>query len=170
MPNKYVVIRDTKEKEGHGWFFTHSTPWCNGTKPLHLDTGDYTFEGHEKLFTIERKADTAEISLNIFEPRFVRELERMEEEIEHPFVVCEFSYQDVLDFPKNSGIPPYRWNHLKISNNTMLKAITEFQVKYKAKWILAGKDNGKRVASCIMKRMTEIIENAEPSKPRRNKK
>lgn len=175
MPDKYTVIRDTNEKKGHGWQFTTSSSWCEGTKELHLDTGDYTFEGHENLFTIERKADTSEISLNVFEPRFERELQRMES-IEYPFVICEFTYQDVLNFPENSGIPKFRWSHLKATNNSILKCLIEFQAKYKAKWLLVGKDNGKRVASCIMKRMTEIIENGKrittiaESRPRKNKK
>lgn len=170
MPKRFTVIRDTNEKEGHGWFFNQTSSWCENTKEVKLDTGDYTFEGYEKMFTIERKATTSEISLNLFEDRFERELERMED-IEYPFVVCEFSYQDMLDFPQNSTIPKHRWEYLKVNNNSLLRALIEFQAKYKAKWILAGKDNGRRISSCIMKRMAEMIENAEKAtKPRRNKK
>lgn len=170
---KFVVIKDTNEKEGKGWNFTTGSSWCSGMVREHMDTGDYTFEGYHKLFTIERKADTSEVSMNVFEERFVRELERMEE-IDYPFVVCEFSYQDVLDFPNNSGIPAFRWKYLKTTGNALLKRIMEFQVKYKAKWILTGEGNGQRVSSCIMKRMAEIINETRnrttTSRPRANKK
>lgn len=172
---RHLVIKDTNEKEGKGWNFSNTSSWCAGQVREHMDTGDYTFADYQKLFTIERKADTSEISMNIHEERFVRELERMNE-IEYPFVVCEFSYQDVLDFPKNSGIPQWRWPKLKTTNNAILKYIMEFQMKYRAKWILAGAGNGQRVAACIMKRMAEIINESKnrstttTSKPRRNKK
>jgi hypothetical protein len=149
----YKVIRDSKEKQGHGWTFGKAT-WCEGTEVKNLTTGDYTLEGLEDNFTIERKADTSELSLNINEARFVRELERLDD-MEYPFVVCECTYDDLINFPHGSGIPRHLWEHLKVSNHYLIKKIVEFQLKYKAKWIFAGQ-HGQRIAASILKRMAEL--------------
>jgi hypothetical protein len=167
------VIRDTREKAGKGWHFGECS-WCSGTQIQTLSTGDYTLEGLEDKLVIERKDDTSEISLNVNELRFVRELERLEQ-FEFPFIVCEFDMDDILNFPRNSGIPSYLWKSLKVSNHYILAKIVEFQAKYKTKWILCGKGNGQRVAACILKRVAEIIDGRvksepKPDLPRVNKK
>jgi hypothetical protein len=164
MAKQYTVLRDTREKDGFGWKFNPSV-WCLGTEERKLDTGDYTLEGLEDRFVIERKADTSEFSKNVMEARFVRELERLND-YDYPFIVLEFSMQDILDFPANSKIPPYKWSRLKVTNQMMLAKLMEFQVKFRARWILAGAGNGHRVASCLMKRIAEKINVKPRRKPR----
>jgi hypothetical protein len=173
MNKLYTVVRDTREKEGHGWMFS-PCDWCNGTVIEALPTGDYTLKGLENIFVIERKANTSEFSRNILEARFIKELERLQE-FEFPYVVLEFNMDDILNFPENSGIPKMYWKSLaKISPRLILAKLMEFQLKYKTKFILAGSGNGHRIASCLMKRMVELVNEREKerpaTKPRRNKK
>ena len=86
MKSKVHVIRDTREqKTGNGWWFPESS-LCAGTVVQTLKSGDYTLEGFEETFVIERKSGTAEIAQNINEGRFVRELERLEE-FRFPFLL-----------------------------------------------------------------------------------
>lgn len=120
MP-KYTIIRDTREQQG--WFFTKvDDPTISGTIIGSLKSGDYTVQGYQDKFVIERKASTGEIAKNICEARFERELERLEE-IPLAFVVLEFTYDDILTFPQNSGIPPRYWRKLRIRPKFILKRI-----------------------------------------------
>jgi hypothetical protein len=93
IPN-YTVIRDTREKEGHGWLFeahdpSHRTPRCLGTIVQTLKTGDYTLQGYEHLLTIDRKQDFCELWVNYGErERFEQEMERMTQ-FKYRFVLVE---------------------------------------------------------------------------------
>src|SRR5688572_1939018 len=97
----FNVLRDTREQ--CGWIFSRSKA-ISLVIDSKLETGDYTIAGLEDKLCIERKASTAEIANNICEKRFFAELDRMLI-FPHRFIICEFSFKDVLDFPKNSGIP-----------------------------------------------------------------
>jgi hypothetical protein len=149
--HKYTVIRDDQEKANF-WDFVPSQ-FCAGTISQRLPTGDYTLRGYENLLTIERKASTGEVYKNIFEARFDRELVRLDE-FKYPFMVFEFTLEDLYLFPWNSGIPKYLWPKLKAKNHFMVKTITEYQIQYKVKVIFAGK-RGKDIASSIFKRVIE---------------
>lgn len=151
----YTVIRDTSEKENFGWWFD-ADDRCAGTVKASLDTGDYTIQGYESIFTIERKANTAEIAQNIYEKRFVAELERMLD-FKHPFFVMEFTMDDIMRFPVNSGIPRHLWSKLKTTPAKLLKDLTTYQVKYGVPIIFAG-EFGPEVATSLFKR---ILEHAE---------
>ena len=145
----YSVVRDTREGQGQGWFFSESSS-CEGTLRYKLDTGDYSIVGLENVFTIERKGTTGEFAHNIVEARFDRELERLKE-FKYAFVILEFTYQDILDFPKNSGIPEKKWKYLKIRPKFILKRLLEFRLKYPTIHFLLTGDEGKRVATQIIK-------------------
>lgn len=149
---KYRVIRDTREQRG--WHFDESSS-CLGTVVGTLRTGDYTIEGYEKTFVIERKGSTGEVAQNILQSRFERELERLEG-FALPFLICEFTLDDVMRFPHNSGIPRPRWPKIRITPHFLLKRLVEFQVKYKTKFIFAGL-HGKEYASSLFKRITENV-------------
>lgn len=79
----YTVVRDTREQEGHGWYFKphdpkHRPPRCEGMVIQQLVSGDYSALGYEDILTIERKEDVCELWGNYAErERFVEELERM---------------------------------------------------------------------------------------------
>ena len=127
-----------------------------GTIDRGLPTGDYTLDGFETRFVIERKATTGEISQNIYEARFKRELERLQD-FEHPFIIMEFTIDDILKFPLDSGIPAYLWKKIRTTPSLLLAKIMELQLTYRTKFVFAG-GNGKRVAACLLKRMTELYD------------
>lgn len=132
----YKVIRDTREKVGHGWMFKKEGD-CLGTEIKKLDSGDYSIEGWEKDFVIERKRNTGELATNIYEKRFEEELCRLDE-YKYPFIICEFSFNDVVMFPINSGIPKQLFHKVKMSADFMQNSLAKWQVKHKVKIIFAG--------------------------------
>jgi hypothetical protein len=146
----YTVLKDTREQ--HGWDF-RSSKNCSGMECVTLPTGDYSLAGYEHIFTIERKGSTGEFAQNVLEKRFDNELERLEF-FQYPFIILEFDMKDILNFPVGSGIPPKLWPNLKMNPFFLLKRLVDFQMKYKTKIILAGK-NGQDVASSIFKRIIE---------------
>jgi len=159
---RYKVKVDTQEKVDF-WMFSPSNR-CSGSIRTHLPTGDYTLEGYEKKFVIERKANTGEFATNINEKRFKKELERLQK-FDYPHIICEFTWDDVYSFPKNSGIPQYLWkdgeivrnlwNNLKVTSHYIAKAIAQIQLKYGVHVHLCG-DHGKMLASNLFKRVMEL--------------
>ncbi len=154
--SKYVVVRDTREKDGQGWSWNKSK-YCGGTVTRKLDTGDYTIEvdGNcmSDFISIERKGSVSEWAKNLTEARFERELERLEE-IDYPWIILEFNMSDILNYPVGSGIPRYKWKYLKFKGPFILKRMTEIMIKYRTQIVLCG-ENGKEVASNIFKRTIE---------------
>ena len=150
---KYKVIRDTREKPGYGWDFPE-TDNCAGTIIRGLKTADYSLCGLEGVLAIERKANTAEFAQNMLQKRFERELKRLDD-FKHPFMILEFTVEDIMTFPINSGVPKNVWSKLRVSKWFILKRLIDFQLNYKTKIILAGK-HGREVAASIFKRMAEL--------------
>lgn len=136
--NKIIV--DTREQKP--WMFENMTR----TK---LDTGDYSIEGYEDIFCIERKAHTGEFYRNIVEHRFEKELERMSV-IRHGFVLLSFDMDDIMSFPRNSSIPPKIWPKLRMTGAYMRKRMLDFQLKYNTKILLCGA-HGRDVAISLFK-------------------
>lgn len=157
----YLVLKDSREQKG--WNFVVNDN-CLGTEISTLPTGDYTIKGYESILCIERKGSTAEIAKNLLEKRFHAELERMES-FAHPFVVCEFTLDDILNFPRGSGIPPKEWSKLRVSPFFLLKKIVEMQFQYKSKIIFAG-SNGQNIVSSIFKRMLEYAGKQDQTRTR----
>lgn len=150
---KYTVIRDTREHRDKGWTFAGSTR-CVGTETTKLDTGDYSLKGMEELFCIERKGSVSEFARNVTENRFEKELKRLES-FKYPFIILEFEMSDIIDYPKNSGIPYNKRNQLRFRGPFILKRLIELQMQYKTKILICG-SRGREVASSIFKRVVEI--------------
>ncbi len=150
---KYKVLRDTSEKEGFGWYY-EADDECLGTEKSNLNTGDYTIENYEKEFIIERKRNTGEWYKNIFEKRFEEEFKRLEE-FAHPFLICEFTMNDLINFPFNSGIPQKYWSKLRAKSQYLISAMNRYQMVYKTKFILAG-DHGREMAKCLFRKVVEL--------------
>lgn len=146
----YEVVRDTREQEG--WDFVPSEN-CVGTFIEKLDTGDYSIRGYEDIFTIERKGKISEFVTNINEKRFDDELKRLDE-FKHPFVILEFTMDDVMNWPISAKLPPSITAKMRVSKYFLLKKINEYMVRHKAKIIFAGK-YGKEFAASLFKRMVE---------------
>ena len=144
----FTVIIDTREQ----------TPWEFGfhtTSRRKLDTGDYSIEGFETIFTIERKRSVSEIANNITEKRFKDVLERMNK-IPHSFMLMEFSIDEIYDFPVGSDVPKKLWDKLRISGNYIMKYLIETQLNYNIHILFCGSsENAEKTAVSIMKRIYE---------------
>lgn len=144
----FTVIIDTREQ----------TPWEFGfhtTSKRKLDTGDYSIEGFESIFTIERKRSVSEIANNVTERRFKDELERMSK-IPHAFILMEFDVDELYDFPVGSDIPKKMWDKLRITGNYIMKYLVEAQLNYNVHILFCGSsENAEKTAVSIMKRIYE---------------
>ena len=145
--DKTVVIKDTKEK--YGWKFTNMIDRS-------LKTGDYSLEGYESIFSIERKATAGELAGNIISKRFMNELKRGDR-LKHFFVLCEFPLEKILTYPRGSGIPPSIWSKLKVTGHFFLKRIIEIQTAFKVKIIFCrDAEEAQQIAKAIFRRMIEL--------------
>ena len=120
----HIILRDTREKQG--WDFEPFEK-CKAQVDIGLKTGDYTLSGLETSLCIERKASTGELSLNLGKKRktFEAERERMTS-FRWPYIICEFSLDDLMMFPKNSGIPRPKWKFLRMNGKFMWKKLSEY--------------------------------------------
>lgn len=150
----FTIIIDTREQ----------IPWEFGlhtTSKQKLDTGDYSIDGMEDVFVIERKKSVSEIANNITEPRFKDVLERMSK-IPHKFMLFEFDLEDVYSYPVGSEIPKRMWDKLRISAQYILKNLSEIQVKYNIHIIYCGcSENAEKMAVSLMKRVYEAYGNRQ---------
>lgn len=151
---KNTVFQDTREQKG--WYF-NKEDFVLGTERRTLKTGDYTLAGYENQFVVERKGSTSEFSQNIFEKRFEAEMQRLEE-FKYPFLICEFTMDDLIGFPVNSGIPPKLWYKVKINGKFLVSSFLRYQTLYKTKFILAG-EHGQEICKSIFK---QVLINATP--------
>lgn len=149
IDDTFTIIVDTREQ----------LPWefeGHATSSKKLDTGDYSIEGMEDIFCIERKRSVAEIANNISEKRFIDVLDRMSK-YQHKFILLEFTLNNVLDYPLGSSVPKKVWSSLKINSKYILKYLTMISIKYGVHTLYCGnKDNAETMALSIMKRMFEI--------------
>lgn len=148
-----VVLVDTREQTP--WTFSCSK-YIIDIREGKLDTGDYSLEGYEDLVRIERKASTSEIAGNITEKRFKDWLERLST-YKYKFLICEFDFEDIVNFPHNSGIPKSMMNRIKISPAFIMAAMSKIQLKYGIQIIYAGNPrNGQLAAESIFKTVVQI--------------
>ena len=132
--NQIVVLSDTREKSG-AWNFLFS-PIVKTQKTIGLKTGDYTIEGLENILSIERKKTTGELSINLGlkYKQFKSEFERLQA-FKYKYIVCEFSINDIIKFPANSGIPKYLWPKLRLNGKFMLKKIEELSNEFNVEFL-----------------------------------
>ena len=92
--------------------------------------------GNWQGVVIERKASVEEIANNLGKKKsaFLSEMERMQE-FKYPFMVLEFSMEDLLKFPENSKIPKNKLRQVRITGKYLLKSLVEFQLWYNTKII-----------------------------------
>jgi len=143
------IIRDTREKDHHGWVFNTDVknPVFRGTIETKLKTGDYciaerptpsTLRIFDKLVCVERKESVVEVANNLMEPRFYDELERMSS-IKHAYIVCEFNFNDFAKYPFIIGIPRSTAARIKLRGAYLIKKVVEIQARFPTvKWMFAG--------------------------------
>jgi ERCC4-type nuclease len=156
----YTIIKDTREKVG-GWDFLPSD-LCLGTEIGTLKTGDYTIKGMESIISIERKKSVSEIAMNVGKKQkpFEKEMVRLSK-FKHAFILCEFSVNNILEFPKNSGIPRDKIDEVKITGKFILKCLMEYQIEYNVRVLFCDNNhNAIIVANSLFKR---LYENAQKS-------
>lgn len=149
--NRYLVIRDSREKVGHGWWFSESEA-CRGTEVKALKTGDYTIAGHEDRITIDRKGCVSEFAANLLEERFERELQRMAD-FELAVVLLEFDFEEFLAWPVGSDIPKARQKRMKLNGRVLLAKFWDLKRKYPHVEFLFAGASGKQAAASLFKRV-----------------
>lgn len=152
-----IILQDNKEKLPWNFEFYD---FCKGQKVTHLKTGDYIIEEHPNLVVIERKRSTGEIAINFGSKwkTFQKELERMRDSFLLKYAVFEFSQQDVLDYPRRSGVPKELWHKLKITGNLLNKRIGEL-AKYDVQVIFADtRENAERITARLLKESLLYLE------------
>lgn len=113
MEDRFLIVRDTREKEDHGYMWSEDN-FCRGTIVEKLDYGDYSVKNLEHLIFIDRKKSTSELSQNLCEERFKALLNKVQR-FKYKYILCEFDYEDILNFPLNSGIPRWQQKKLKVT-------------------------------------------------------
>ena len=156
MNQKYVILKDTREK--NGWNFEFSER-CLAVANWGLKTGDYTARGLEKELVIERKASTGELAMNLGKKRkaFEAEIERMSN-FRWRYVLCEFSIDDLMNFPVNSGIPEKQLQFVRMNGKFMWKKLCEYQEQHGVQVIFCdNKQNAEDRAIMIFDQVSEIL-------------
>lgn len=120
------IIQDTREKQALDFDF-----YGYDVVIAKLDAGDYSISGMENELFIERKASTGELSNNLGKKRdtFFRELDRARH-ITKKYIVCEFSYDDILCFPDRSKIPVNKRKYVKMNPGFIIKTIRDIEIEY----------------------------------------
>lgn len=126
--NKFTIIRDSREKASHGWFYDENA-YCNGTIIGTLETGDYTIKGLENILCIERKESIDEFAHNCIEKRWQDCMKRMSQYC-HKYILFEFSWDDVNNYPLSAKVPPSVRNKLKIPPKYIRRVINTARYDY----------------------------------------
>lgn len=144
-----TIIKDTREQDG--WDFQAEEKRSGKCQIVScvdkkLDTGDYSIEGLENLFTIERKNGFSELFGNlgskVSRERFEREMERMSE-IPHSYILVETVLsKDTLTL----GIPQ---SSSRMPSSSILEYLIRYNMKYNVQFMFVG-DCGKKVARRIV--------------------
>jgi len=153
---KYVILKDTREK--NGWSFK-TFDKCLAVTRWGLKTGDYTARGLERDLVIERKASTGELAMNLGKKRkaFEAEIERMSS-FRWKYILCEFSIDDLMNFPKNSGIPKKNLKFVRMNGKFMWKKLCEYQEQNGVEVVFCdSKLDAEERAMFIFEEKTEIL-------------
>jgi len=122
-----IIVQDTREKQ----------PWqfAEGQTVEKLDAGDYALQ-HSFSIIIERKKGISELARNLGfkRPQFEAELEKMEP-YEQRYVICEFSYEAMLKYPKGERIPRKLKRKIKMNGPYMATVISTLEEQYGVEFI-----------------------------------
>lgn len=123
---KPTIIIDSREKKP--WRFNKCST-CEASLIQKLDTGDYTMQGMESIFVIERKSSVPELYVNLGaeKARFIREMERIQS-FKHKFLFFEFSIDDIYKWPTISKRITGR--RCGLTPQYIVSMLVEIQIKY----------------------------------------
>lgn len=128
MSKRYKVLVDSREKEKYRYTFPESN-YSSGSIVMTLPTGDYTLVGFEDQLCIERKRSVQELSTNLHEDRFYRELERMQT-YKWSYLLLEFSLADLYSYPEGANLPPNVRSKIKVTGSYLMKKVVEVMTTY----------------------------------------
>lgn len=131
----FTIIVDSREKQRLD--FVPDQCWSD-IRVNKLSVGDYSVSGLEEVVCAERKANVDELAGNITGRRFTDCLERMSG-VKYRYLVCDFPFDDVLNYPASSKIPS---GGAKISSNFLLSKIAEINVQYGVTTLFCGSRAG----------------------------
>jgi ERCC4-type nuclease len=153
--DKFTVIRDTREKTAHGWSFDPDA-YCEGTVIDKVDTGDYTIEGLEDFICIERKQSIDEFAHNCIEKRWQKCMQRMSE-CRHSFLIFEFPWADVDNYPASAKVPKRVRNKLRIPAKYIRKVIHTARQDYNIHvYACGGRLEAEKLAYRILRKAHEL--------------
>lgn len=142
----FTIIVDTREQQP--WTFEE---YVVANKKL--ETGDYSIEGLQDFFTIERKKSINEVANNIVEPRFKDVLARLSQ-LKYSFLLLEFGMTEVLSYPIGSNLPKRMWDKVRITPAFIMKNILDWQLKYNINVLFCNNaSNAEKTAEYILKKM-----------------
>lgn len=121
------IIRDTREKENHGWSFSSYGATIIERK---LEIGDYCVEGYENVLFIDRKASPSEIAHNLSKedsPRFHRELAKAAK-LPYRYLIFEFTLDNLLGFPKNTNLQ--KKTKIRTNGKYLCMLLNQIETKY----------------------------------------
>lgn len=133
---KFTIIRDTREKPNHGWWFDEDD-MCAGTVSRKVDIGDYSIEGLENLICLERKESVSELANNVIQERFAKQLRSMKD-FKYSFLLLEFDWNDIEGFPMNTDLPLPTKLKIEIKPSTIYGKLISAQLKYNIKVLPCG--------------------------------
>lgn len=93
----YHIVRDTREKENHGWWFEPTTkypPLCAGTVVESLKDGDYSVRGLQDIVAIERKQNFIELWNEFLDKKAFEEKVYRLSEFKHKAIFVESQLTD----------------------------------------------------------------------------
>ena len=156
---QFNILKDTREKDGSWYFVNHrNVKLLIETK---LPTGDYSIQGLENLLTIERKKSICELAGNFTQDRFKNELVRMES-FKYKFIICEFDYKDVVEWPISSKLPNEKLAQIRTSSKYLMRYISEIQVIHGIQILFCGdRHTAEWSASNVMRRVYEQEQKSE---------
>ena len=152
----HKILIDTRDKQGLNF---EGFEKCEAQEVIGLKTGDYTLEGLETSLCIERKASTGEVALNLGKKRktFEAEMERASQ-FRWAYIICEFSIDDLMNFPQNSGIPKSKWPYIRMNGRYMWRKFCEYQEEYGVQIIFCGsREEAQQRVIRIFDEVTEIL-------------
>ena len=118
-----------------------------------LDTGDYSIAGLEEYLCIERKGAISEVAHNVFDARFIRELDRMNHK--YSFIVFEFTLEELLRYPYGCGLPKRTISKIRVNGKLLTSKIIELQLKYPHIHFVFAGDNTIEYVNRICKKVVE---------------
>ena len=152
---RFTVIRDSREKKGHGWWYDEN-PYCIGTEVEKLNVGDYSIKDKEHILCIERKESVSEFAGNCGEKRFLRELKAMSS-FPHAFLLLEFGWHQIEQYPMGSSVPKSKWQDIRIKGKYMMRVIVSAQIEHGIHVMACGdKKRAEEIAFRIMRHVDDL--------------